>query len=132
MKMRDIINTVVGGLMEDDTRSVSVLYHGCCEDSADNLVARGWSPNSWTSGGNMGDRRYLYLTTGEEDALWFANEKGCDSIVAVTNVPIDCLIVDPEDGTWDTVEEELSNKNGLPGKVALTKSLSAKHFRKIR
>ena len=104
------------------------LYHGTCEDSANSLVKNGWSPNSGGIGGNVGQSKYLYLTTEPEDALWFAEEKGCDSIVQV-HAPLDALLVDPEDGTGKTVEEEIHNSLGLPGKVVLTKPLPAQNFR---
>jgi len=78
----------------------------------------------------MGQTRYLYLTTGREDAEWFANAKGCSTIVQVT-VPIEYLRVDPEDGIGDTVEDELNSAHGLPGKVILTKSLGPEHFKII-
>lgn len=113
---------------------VPVLYHGTCEDSAANLVQNGWRPNAWSRGGNQGQRRYLYLTTGYEDALWFAEQNGCISVVEVHDVPIDHLIPDPEDATGDTVAAELaaSQRHGLPAKLALVRPLPASHFRASR
>lgn len=110
---------------------VVTLYHGTSAESAAALCQNGWQPNSGQQSGNMGQARYLYLTTGIEDAAWFANERGCDSIVAVT-VPMDYLIVDPEDGVGDTVDEELNSPHGLPGKVALTRAVGANAFKAIR
>ena len=107
---------------------VPVLYHGTCEDNAAHLIQHGWHPHSGTSGGNQGQTRYLYLSTDREDALWFAQEKGCDTVLAVRNIPLDCLIVDPEDGIGDSVEAEMNLPHGLPGKLALTKPLAASHF----
>ena len=107
---------------------VPVLYHGTCEDNAAHLMQHGWQPHSGMSGGNQGQTRYLYLSTDREDALWFAQEKGCDTVLAVHNIPRDSLIVDPEDGIGDTVEAELHLSHGLPGKLALIKPLPASHF----
>jgi hypothetical protein len=108
---------------------VPILYHGTCSDSAEALCTEGWSPSTGRSGGNAGQRRYLYLSTGIEDARWFANEKGCDSVLAVKNVPHSSLIVDPDDGASENLDEELSQAYNLPGKVALTRSLGPEHFR---
>lgn len=77
----------------------------------------------------MGQNRYLYLTTGYEDALRFANQKGSDTVVKVIDVPLSYLTVDPEDGSYDTVEQELNSPHGLPGKVALTNPLGPEHFK---
>ena len=106
------------------------LFHGTCDDSAANLIAKGWQPNLWNRGGNMGQPRYLYLTTGYKDALWFAEEKGCSVVVQVIDVPLDHLIPDPEDSTADTVEDELAlaQRVGLPAKLALVKPLGPEHF----
>lgn len=107
---------------------VPVLYHGCGPENAERILAAGWAPHSGERGGNMGQTALLYLSTGREDALWFANEKGSDCVLEVRNVPMSHLIVDPEDGTADTLVEELNNRHGLPGKVALTRPLAAGHF----
>jgi len=108
---------------------IPVLYHGTCIENAKSLIKNGWSPRSGSMGGNMGQSKYLYLTTDPEDAMWFANEKGCDTVISLHNVPKNFLIVDPEDGTYDTVDEELNSKHGFPGKVALTKYLGSEHFK---
>lgn len=121
--MRNLINILL-----ENTRNVPKLFHGTCEQNAESLIMNGWKPYSGFIGGNLGQTKYLYLSTGYDDALWFANEKGCNTVVELINVPLDCIIVDPEDGSSDTVEEELSEKCGLPGKVALIKPLSAEHF----
>lgn len=104
------------------------LYHGTTDESAKALTERGWEPNKWWPGGQCGQRRYLYLTNFPENASWYAEEKGSSAVVAVRDVPLGHLAVDPEDGTKDTVEEELSNPHGLPGSVVLTKPLPASHF----
>lgn len=107
------------------------LYHGTCAGNAESLCANGWTPNSGTVGGNQGQTRYLYLTSGIEDAEWFANEKGCTTVLAVT-VPMASLIVDPEDGIGDTVEDEINNSMGLPGKVALTRPVGPEAFKVVK
>jgi RNA:NAD 2''-phosphotransferase len=104
------------------------LYHGTTPDSAQAITKNGWSPRSAAMGGNCGQSRYLYLTTEYEDALWFAQEKGSDTVLEVRDVPLSMLEVDPEDGTYDTVEEEISSSLGLPGKLVLTRSLPAENF----
>jgi hypothetical protein len=105
-----------------------ILYHGTSRTSAALLIERGWSPNSWSSGGQCGDPRYLYLTNDPENGAWYAEEKE-DGVVIEVEVPDDCLRVDPDDGTYDTVAEELSMKNGIPGSVVATKPLPAAAFR---
>jgi len=77
----------------------------------------------------MGQPRYLYLSTGYEDALWFSQQKGCGTVVEVHAVPLSHLMVDPEDGCGDSLAGELGLPFGLPGKVALTHALPATHFR---
>ena len=116
-------------LVEASERTVT-LYHGTCAANGASLCAHGWSPQTGQTGGNGGQRRYLYLSTGIEDAEWFANEKGCSTVVKVSDVPLSLLIVDPEDGIGDTLEDELASPHtsGLPGKVALTQALGAHHF----
>lgn len=105
------------------------LYHGTCPDNAESLVEHGCSPGSGVRGANMGQVRYLYLSTGFEDAMWFAEQKGCGTVVEVRDVPMGHLIVDPEDSASDTVPEELNLRSGLPGKLALVRTLGPAHFR---
>lgn len=106
----------------------TTLYHGTTPENAEILLSEGWTPSSGHGGGNCGQTRYLYLSTAYEDALWFANEKGYDTVLTLVDVPLHLLEVDPEDGTYDTVEEELEEKGGLPGKIVLKGPLSADHF----
>lgn len=107
------------------------VYHGTCSGNAASLCANGWVPNSGAVGGNQGQARFLYLSTGVEDAEWFANEKGCTTVLAVT-VPMAYLIVDPEDGIGDTLEDEINNPMGLPGKVALTRPVGPEAFKVVK
>jgi hypothetical protein len=127
MKIAEIIDP-------HQSRQTLTLYHGTTPDAAQSLVTRGWQPNQWGRGGNMGQTRYLYLTTGIEDAEWFANEKGAGTVVAVVNVPLAYLISDPEDAMTETVEDELASaaRLGLPAKLALIRPLGPEHFRIVR
>lgn len=121
MNMRDLMRLV-------ETAGGITLYHGTCEANAKALMQNGWKPGSGQQGANMGQTRYLYVTNVVENALWFAQEKGCDTVVKLTNVPLAALQVDPEDGTGETVQDELNNAHGLPAYLVLTQPLSAEHF----
>jgi hypothetical protein len=111
-----------------ETLDTVALYHGTCKDAAEQLIRNGWKPNTGSQGGNMGQARYLYCSTHPSDALWFAQEKGCDTVIKIVKVPLSSLRVDPEDGTADTLHDELNLPHGLPGKVVLTKPLGPQHF----
>ena len=104
------------------------LYHGTCPESAKNFLANGWQPRTTGAGANMGQSQYLYLTTEPDDALWFAQEKGCNTVLKVSNVPMSILKVDPEDGVGDTVYDELNSSSGAPGKVVAIRPLGKEHF----
>ena len=108
------------------------LYHGTCPENAEALIKNGWQPNQASVGGNAGQTRFLYLTDEPENALGYAQEKGCNTLVEVSRVPMTQLAVDPEDGTAETVEEELNKEMGLPGNVVLTQALQAAHFRIVQ
>jgi hypothetical protein len=107
------------------------LYHGTCREYADILLKSGFVPGQVSAGGNQGQSRYLYLTNEPENARWFAEEKGCDVVLIVQDIPANLLRVDPEDGIGATVEEELSNQHGLPGSVVLKGTLPASHFSEL-
>lgn len=122
--MRDIMQIVEGAGI------APVLYHGTCPENAEAILQNGWAPRPGRQmGPNGGQPHYLYLSTDPEDARWFAQERGCDTVIEVHGVPLDCLKVDPEDGTGDTLEDELNLSHGLPSKVVLVRALSASHFR---
>lgn len=111
------------------------LYHGTCAINGKILTENGWKPNLVGSGSNQGNPNYLYLTTEIEDARWFAEEKGCDTVLEIQNIPIEYLRFDPEDECADLFDYSISNaisklKNGYPFpiKFALTKELSKEHF----
>lgn len=101
------------------------LFHGTSRENAQDLMSEGFRPETWRKGGNCGGRGLLYLTTSEEDARWFSNEIGEDTVLRIM-VRASALIVDPEDGTGGDVAEEMirSQELGLPAKLA-TRSLSA-------
>lgn len=103
---------------------ICILYHGTTAYDGAALLKNGWEPNKWGMGGNCGQTCYLYLSTEYEDALWFSQEKG-ESTVLKVEVPFDMLLVDPEDGFKDTVEEELAL---TAGKVVVFKPLPASAF----
>jgi hypothetical protein len=117
-------------MTETTAVSTITLYHGTSADSGNALVANGWGPNLWASGGNCGSSRYLHCTTGPEDALWFAEEKGESTLIEIREVALAALIVDPDDGTGDNVLDELAiaARTGLPAKLALKHPLAAVHF----
>lgn len=105
------------------------LYHGTTQESASALINEGWKPNSGSMGGNGGNPRLLYLTTEPENALWFAEQKGGASVLEV-RVQLDDLVVDPEDGVGETVEEEfeIARRNGTPANFACRRALQAECF----
>lgn len=108
------------------------LYHGTSLENAKLFLENGWQPNKISKGANQGQTKYLYLTNEPLDALWFAQEKGESSILEVT-VPINYLIVDPEDGVGESVDEELkiSHRLKTPAKLALFKELRYTNFQLI-
>lgn len=110
----------------ESTNDELVLYHGTSKESADNLLRSGWEPNKWSQGSQMGQKRFLYVTDVPENAQWYADEKDNGVVLKITNVPKEYLRVDPEDGIFDTVDEELNNQ--LPANLVITKPLSSTHF----
>lgn len=107
------------------------LYHGTTSSSAKRLLQDGWQPGSGVSTGNRGNSRYLYLTNGMENAAAYAGQIGGDVVLRVRNVPKSVLKVDPEDGSHDTVEEELGSSMGLPGNVVAFRPIDAEAFEKV-
>lgn len=104
------------------------LYHGTTKSSAERLLRDGWQPGTGVSTGNRGNSRYLYLTNGAENAAAYAGQIGGNVVLRVRNVPKSALRVDPEDGSHDTVEEELNNSMGLPGNVVAFRPIDAEAF----
>lgn len=111
--------------------NVITLYHGTCDINANHLVNNGFKPNLFGYGGNMGDSKYLYLSSDPEDALWFAEQRGCKSIVEVKDIPLNFLKPDPDDESGYTIYDLLDRmKNSkLPSKFVLIKDLDKKHFK---
>lgn len=114
----------------DDTIT---LYHGTCDSNAERLLENGWEANAGQMGGNMGQTRYLYLSSGWEDALWFAEEKGCNVVLEIRDIPLASLKPDPEDEAGYSMSElldDLADVNGMgfPRKFVLTQPLPASHF----
>jgi hypothetical protein len=105
------------------------LYHGTSLVNAKLLLKNGWQPNKTSKGSNQGQTKYLYLTTEPLDALWFAEEKGESTILQIIT-PIEYLIVDPENGVGETIDEELkiSKRIKFPAKFALYKELESSAF----
>lgn len=111
------------------------LYHGTSIGNAEYIVKNGWFPRTSGSGGNMGQSKYLYITSEIGDARWFANENGDDTIMKISNINIMDLKFDPEDGDADLFDYKISNaidklKNGydMPIKFVLYKPTDKSHF----
>ena len=112
------------------TAPVHTVYHGTTPESAEKLCSAGWSPRSGSRGGNMGNPALLYVSSVYEDALWFSEQKGCSTVLRI-EVPETFLVVDPEDGYPDTMEECLEvmrNSPDTPVKLAVTRPLPAMAF----
>lgn len=105
------------------------LYHGTTPSSAENLMKNGWHPNSGHIGSQMGQTRYLYLTSLPENASWYAEEKGSSTVLAVKVHKSD-LIVDPEDGVGSNLDDEWrsTSQYKIPANFALKNSLPDNAF----
>ena len=132
--LKKFIATTISEYLNENFNDTITLYHGTCLSNGENLIQNGWKPINNSYGGNMGNPNYLYLTSEPEDALWFAEEKGCDTVVIVKNVPISFLRPDPEDEAGFSMSDLLNrmNINGLPSKFILTKELKSNHFEILR
>jgi len=106
-----------------------ILYHGTTEDAAASLMSGGWKPGLSVVGANQGQARLLYLTNVPENALWFAQEKGGETVLKV-RVPLEYLMVDPEDGIGDNVADEFDKTRqwNLPACLASWRPLPAECF----
>lgn len=106
------------------------LFHGTCMHNAERMIEFGWKANSVSAGANQGQTRYLYLSSGIEDARWFAEEKGCDVVIKISNIPIDYLKPDPEDEAGFTMDDLLSriDRGVIPSKFVLIKDLPKENF----
>lgn len=109
-------------LRKIDLMVFPALYHGTSRENAKILCERGWAPRpSGIYGPNLGNPRFLYVTTMAEDAQWFADRHQDGVVLAIRNIRHDDVIVDPEGGVGWTVEEELAiaARNNGPAKFAL-------------
>lgn len=106
-----------------------ILYHGTCQDSAENMVKNGWSPNSHGVGGNDGNPSFLYVTNEYDNAMWFAEEKGCNTVIELKEIPIDSMGVDPEDGIGSDVEEEVALRGNFPSYFIIKKKIPKDNIR---
>jgi hypothetical protein len=104
------------------------LYHGTTLLNGLNLVKYGWEPNRCAT--DLSNSKYLYLTSDYDDAMWYANEKSGNTIVEITNIPIDFLSPDPESEIGYNIENLLRRliKNKKPSKFVLTQTLNNEHF----
>lgn len=128
MNIDKIINNV---LLEIENDQQITLYHGTCKINSQQLLKNGWKPNSSSQGSNMGQTKYLYVTTEPEDAMWFANQKGCNSIIEITTT-IDNIIPDPEDEAGYTKTELLNDKSGMARKFVIFKPISKSQIKLVR
>jgi hypothetical protein len=106
------------------------LFHGTTGEAARALLAHGWKPGAGHRGANYGQTRYLYVTTDRENARWFAEEAGGNTVLEVIGVPASSLLPDPEDAIGATAEEELaaSRRNRLPASLVVTTPLRPDQF----
>jgi len=120
-------------IINDELDKFLTLYHGTRYENALNLINNGWQPNKGYQGANMGQSKYLYLTTEKENALWFAEENGGNTIVEINNIPLDYLLPDPEDEAGYTMNDLLERikTTGFPANFVLFKPLNKSHFKII-
>lgn len=104
------------------------LYHGTSARNAADLLEHGFDPARWRAGPNGGRRGLLYLTNDPENAGWYA-ERFDDGVVLEIEVAVEDLIVDPEDGVGETVEEEMAGP--LPACLATRKAIGPERFNRL-
>lgn len=107
-----------------------ILYHGTTCNNAEALLKNGWRPNEVPIGANNGNPDYLYLSTDRVDAQFYGytNDEHDCVVLAVRDVPLSSLAIDPEDSQRSTVEEELSGAANFPGRFVLSQAIPASHF----
>jgi hypothetical protein len=110
-----------------------ILYHGTTYDNAEGLLRNGWRPNEVPVGSNNGRPEYLYLSTDQVDAAFYGymNDEYEHTVLAVRDVPLAALAIDPEDSQTSTVGEELAHAAIFPGRVLLTQPIPANHFSRL-
>lgn len=111
---------------------IPVLFHGTTRESAKLLLKKGWAPRKqFAPTANGGRPQFLYVSTGWQDALWFAEQMGEDTVLAIHDITRDMVGIDPEDGMGGTVEEELAKakKIKFPAKLTIRVPIGPSHFR---
>ena len=103
------------------------LYHGTTSTNAEALLRNGWRPNRAPMGANKGRPEYLYLSTDQSDAAFYGyiNDEYDSVVLAVRDLPLTDLAVDPEDSQTSTVEEELAHAATFPSRFVLTQPIPA-------
>lgn len=104
------------------------LYHGTSARNAADLLDHGFDPARWRAGPNGGRRGLFYLTNYPENARWYA-ERFDDGVVLGIEVAVEDLIVDPEDGVGETVEEEMAGP--LPACLATRRAIAPEAVRRL-
>lgn len=130
--MKNIKRTLMDYISEELSKlgNFITLYHGTRLENGLNLIENGWKPSEGRMGGNIGQPKYLYLTSEPENALWYSNENGGDVIIEINNIPIDYLRPDPEDEAGYTMSDllERMKRTKLPSNFVLIKPLTSEHF----
>ncbi len=129
IKQLEYINNQYNLLLREQlSKKFITLFHGTTKESAEMLMKTGWVPNSGRITANMGNRKYFYLTSDPEDALWFANEVGDETVLMVSNIPISGLYPDPDDSSGYSLEELLKSMYKHPSKFIVKTPISASQF----
>lgn len=121
--------------MSKDIRKQNIIdvFHGTDESHANYLLSNGYTPKGIkTIGSNLGKSGLLYVSSGYDDARWFANEKGSDIVLKIEEVPVDSLSPDPEDESGFTMSELLDRvrNSKMPAKFIITKPIDKNKFKK--
>lgn len=124
-----VVEDVVVETAADNTL---VLYHGTSRSHAESMLAKGWEPRTGRSGPNGGRPSLLYLTNFPENAGWYADRTD-DPVVLRVVVHKNQLVVDPEDGIGNSVDEELamSARSKMPVLLAARTAIPAESFTMI-
>ena len=125
-------------LTESKIPSQVYLYHGTTKDTAVHLSKTGWKTGDSIVGANAGNPRLLYLTTTIDNARWYAEENGGDTVIRVKLNTKD-LIFDPEDGNPDlfdysidvAIEKLMKDKNTIAN-FATSKPIPSKNIKIIK
>lgn len=112
---------------------IPLLYHGTCLENAKSLMKNGFDPsNPWDPSANCGRPGLLYVTDVPDNALWFAENIGCHTVVEIRGISEKDLIVDPDDGRSesDKVEDELAyaKMHHMPAYLAIRSRVTPEKF----